>query len=201
MALVSIFVACAYDYEVIANHGSPLGWFGLTAAKAYLQLHPDDKITALESAESCGGTWSKNRLYLGLKSNNIIGSYEIQISQCPKQNTVSTFPAYPTRSAPPISHRLCSTLSRFRKNPIPYACRGRRAESRRWLETVGIFAQRFTRTDCGETDTRYWLDVYPQHAEIRWPRRIRCAILPCQGLLCASPQCEGCEKCRGSRRG
>lgn len=52
------------------------GWFGLAAAKSYLQLHPDDKIAVLESAESCGGTWSKNRLYPGLKSNNIIGSYE-----------------------------------------------------------------------------------------------------------------------------
>lgn len=30
----------------------------------------------LESAESCGGTWSEARLYPGLKSNNMVGSYE-----------------------------------------------------------------------------------------------------------------------------
>lgn len=30
----------------------------------------------LESAESCGGTWSQARLYPGLKSNNMVGSYE-----------------------------------------------------------------------------------------------------------------------------
>lgn len=30
----------------------------------------------LEAAESCGGTWSKARLYPGLKSNNMVGSYE-----------------------------------------------------------------------------------------------------------------------------
>lgn len=52
------------------------GWFGLAAAKAYVQLHPDSKIAVLESAESCGGTWSQNRLYPGLKSNNMIGTYE-----------------------------------------------------------------------------------------------------------------------------
>lgn len=30
----------------------------------------------LEAAESCGGTWSQARLYPGLKSNNMVGSYE-----------------------------------------------------------------------------------------------------------------------------
>lgn len=53
-----------------------LGWFGLAAAKHYLQLHPDHLVTVVESADSCGGTWAKHRLYPGLKSNNMIGSYE-----------------------------------------------------------------------------------------------------------------------------
>ncbi|OHE94070.1 hypothetical protein CORC01_10645 [Colletotrichum orchidophilum] len=52
------------------------GWFGLAAAKAYSQLHPTANLAVLEAAESCGGTWSKNRLYPGLKSNNMIGTYE-----------------------------------------------------------------------------------------------------------------------------
>lgn len=53
-----------------------LGWFGLAAAKAYIELHPNERVAVFESAESCGGTWSKNRLYPGLKSNNMIGTYE-----------------------------------------------------------------------------------------------------------------------------
>lgn len=53
-----------------------IGWFGLAAAKAYSQLYPTANLAVLEAAESCGGTWSKNRLYPGLKSNNMIGTYE-----------------------------------------------------------------------------------------------------------------------------
>lgn len=54
----------------------PPGWFGLAAARAYIDTHPHERIAVLESAESCGGTWSEARLYPGLKSNNMIGSYE-----------------------------------------------------------------------------------------------------------------------------
>lgn len=52
------------------------GWFGLAAAKTYIQLHPEERVAVFESAESCGGTWSKARLYPGLKSNNMVGTYE-----------------------------------------------------------------------------------------------------------------------------
>ncbi|KAJ4351620.1 uncharacterized protein N0V89_006963 [Didymosphaeria variabile] len=61
----------AYDLIVVGS-----GWFGLGAARAYLQSHPDQKIAVLESNESVGGTWSEKRLYPGLKSNNMLGSYE-----------------------------------------------------------------------------------------------------------------------------
>ncbi|CZR61898.1 related to dimethylaniline monooxygenase [Phialocephala subalpina] len=64
-------MADTYDLVVVGA-----GWFGLSAAKAYLELHPQEKILVLEASGSCGGTWSKDRLYPGLKSNNIIGSYE-----------------------------------------------------------------------------------------------------------------------------
>jgi cation diffusion facilitator CzcD-associated flavoprotein CzcO len=37
---------------------------------------PLKDFAVFESAESCGGTWSKNRLYPGLKSNNMVGTYE-----------------------------------------------------------------------------------------------------------------------------
>ncbi|KAH8703035.1 putative dimethylaniline monooxygenase [Talaromyces proteolyticus] len=52
------------------------GWYGLAAAKAYIELHPDEKILITEAGSSFGGTWSKERLYAGLKSNNLKGSYE-----------------------------------------------------------------------------------------------------------------------------
>ncbi|KAF4917911.1 FAD-dependent monooxygenase DEP4 [Colletotrichum viniferum] len=61
----------SYDAIVVGA-----GWFGLAAAKAYSQLNPTANLAVLETAESCGGTWSNNRLYPGLKSNNMIGTYE-----------------------------------------------------------------------------------------------------------------------------
>ncbi|WYZ44122.1 hypothetical protein EsH8_VII_000558 [Colletotrichum jinshuiense] len=61
----------SYDAVVVGA-----GWFGLAAAKAFAQLNPNANLAVLETAESCGGTWSKNRLYPGLKSNNMIGTYE-----------------------------------------------------------------------------------------------------------------------------
>lgn len=54
----------------------PSGWFGLAAAKAASQMMPDQTLAIFESSETPGGTWSKHRLYPGLKSNNMIGTYE-----------------------------------------------------------------------------------------------------------------------------
>lgn len=45
-------------------------------AKVYLDLHPFANVTLLDSASSVGGVWSKERLYPGLKSNNMLGTYE-----------------------------------------------------------------------------------------------------------------------------
>ncbi|KUJ17596.1 putative dimethylaniline monooxygenase [Mollisia scopiformis] len=64
-------MAATYDLVVVGA-----GWFGLSSAKAYLDFHPQEKILVVEASGSCGGTWSKDRLYPGLKSNNIVGSYE-----------------------------------------------------------------------------------------------------------------------------
>jgi hypothetical protein len=44
--------------------------------KTYLQVHPEASITILESGSSLGGTWAYDRLYPGLKSNNLLGTYE-----------------------------------------------------------------------------------------------------------------------------
>ncbi|RYP14190.1 hypothetical protein DL765_006551 [Monosporascus sp. GIB2] len=61
----------SYDLVVVGA-----GWFGLSAAKTYLELHSSENILILDMASSFGGTWSKDRLYPGLKSNNLWGSYE-----------------------------------------------------------------------------------------------------------------------------
>lgn len=45
-------------------------------AKTYLEAHPEAKTLILDYAESVGGTWAHERLYPGLKTNNLVGSYE-----------------------------------------------------------------------------------------------------------------------------
>lgn len=52
------------------------GWFGLAAAKTYIELHSEERVLVIDSSSTCGGTWSQDRLYPGLKSNNMYGSYE-----------------------------------------------------------------------------------------------------------------------------
>ncbi|RDW71020.1 hypothetical protein BP6252_07583 [Coleophoma cylindrospora] len=52
------------------------GWFGLAAAKTYIDLHPDENVIIVEAAATIGGVWAENRLYPGLRSNNLKGTYE-----------------------------------------------------------------------------------------------------------------------------
>ncbi|KAL4756409.1 uncharacterized protein BDW70DRAFT_166139 [Aspergillus foveolatus] len=52
------------------------GWHGLAAAKTALALNPDMSLLVLDSATSIGGVWAEERLYAGLRTNNLLGSYE-----------------------------------------------------------------------------------------------------------------------------
>ncbi|KAL5341523.1 hypothetical protein BJX70DRAFT_54759 [Aspergillus crustosus] len=52
------------------------GWSGLAALKTYRQVHPSSSICLLDSASSVGGVWATHRLWDGLKSNNMRGTYE-----------------------------------------------------------------------------------------------------------------------------
>ncbi|GLI80119.1 hypothetical protein PoHVEF18_008469 [Penicillium ochrochloron] len=52
------------------------GWSGLAAIKTYRDVNPDSNVLLLEAADSVGGVWAKHRLYKGLKSNNMLGTYE-----------------------------------------------------------------------------------------------------------------------------
>lgn len=45
-------------------------------AKTYLEVNPDVRMLIFDSAASVGRTWCKERLYPGLKTNNLVGTYE-----------------------------------------------------------------------------------------------------------------------------
>jgi cation diffusion facilitator CzcD-associated flavoprotein CzcO len=48
----------------------------LSVAKTYIELHPAAKVVLLDDADTVGGTWAKHRLYPGLVSNNLLGTFE-----------------------------------------------------------------------------------------------------------------------------
>lgn len=50
--------------------------YGLAAAKQYQATHPDDSLVVYETSSSLGGTWSKERIYPNLKTNNLLGTFE-----------------------------------------------------------------------------------------------------------------------------
>ncbi|EON97327.1 putative flavin-binding monooxygenase-like family protein [Phaeoacremonium minimum UCRPA7] len=52
------------------------GTYGLAAAKQYHVSHPDHSLAVLDAYSTVGGVWSTERIYPGLKSNNLHGTYE-----------------------------------------------------------------------------------------------------------------------------
>lgn len=48
----------------------------LVAAKTFLQLNPELDLLIIDSNQSLGGVWAKERLYPGLNSNHLVGTYE-----------------------------------------------------------------------------------------------------------------------------
>ena len=61
------------DTHSLTHH---LGFSGLSAAKGYLQCDPKTSFAILDYNKSIGGTWAKERLYGGLRSNNLRGTLE-----------------------------------------------------------------------------------------------------------------------------
>jgi hypothetical protein len=53
-----------------------VGINGLVALKTYCEINADEKALLLDSQSSIGGVWASERLYAGLKSNNMLGTYE-----------------------------------------------------------------------------------------------------------------------------
>jgi cation diffusion facilitator CzcD-associated flavoprotein CzcO len=66
----------SYVQRLTPSTLSGSGWHGLAAAKTYLEVHPHAEFVIYESASTVGGTWANERLYPGLKSNNMLGTYE-----------------------------------------------------------------------------------------------------------------------------
>ncbi|KAA8907994.1 hypothetical protein FN846DRAFT_946278 [Sphaerosporella brunnea] len=52
------------------------GWHGLVSAKTYLEVNPGARVLILEKSPTIGGVWARHRLYPGLKTNNMLGTYE-----------------------------------------------------------------------------------------------------------------------------
>ena len=52
--------------KTCANSNFRIGWYGLTAARTYLRLAPGTNLTIIESGNSVGGVWSKDRIYPNL---------------------------------------------------------------------------------------------------------------------------------------
>ncbi|KAI0593185.1 hypothetical protein F4775DRAFT_608207 [Biscogniauxia sp. FL1348] len=52
------------------------GCYGLAAAQQFHRTQPGCSLAIFDSQVSLGGTWADTRLYPGLKSNNLLGTYE-----------------------------------------------------------------------------------------------------------------------------
>ena len=68
----------------INTHACLLGWYGLVAARTYLKLEPDTNIAIIESANSVGGVWSKDRIYPNLVAQVKHGLFNYTDTPMPK---------------------------------------------------------------------------------------------------------------------
>lgn len=62
-----------FDYDVVIVGA---GLQGLAAARIFLQMEAELKLLIVDSNMSVGGVWAKEKLYPGLKTNNLRGTYE-----------------------------------------------------------------------------------------------------------------------------
>ncbi|KAI2609238.1 FAD/NAD(P)-binding domain-containing protein [Hypoxylon sp. NC1633] len=59
------------------------GWYGLVAARTYLRLQPETNILILDSDNSVGGVWSKDRLYPNLVAQVKLGHFNYSDTPMP----------------------------------------------------------------------------------------------------------------------
>ncbi|KAL4935055.1 hypothetical protein BDV06DRAFT_234738 [Aspergillus oleicola] len=65
------------DLEVLGLLIVGAGLHGLIMAKTHLEAHHDASLLVVDESSTVGGTWAAERLYPGLKTNNVWGSYEL----------------------------------------------------------------------------------------------------------------------------
>ncbi|KAI8625675.1 FAD/NAD(P)-binding domain-containing protein [Xylariaceae sp. FL1651] len=63
---------CASRVEVVIIGA---GWYGLVAARTYLRLRPSTSLLIIDSENSVGGVWSKDRLYPNLVAQVRLGLF------------------------------------------------------------------------------------------------------------------------------
>ncbi|GAB7348363.1 hypothetical protein MBLNU459_g6803t1 [Dothideomycetes sp. NU459] len=85
------------------------GWYGLAAAKHYIDLHPTENVLVLDAAASLGGIWAKERLYPDLRSDNLVGMLEYP--DFPMDE--ATFGVKPYKHVPgPVVHRYLTDYAK-----------------------------------------------------------------------------------------
>ena len=52
------------------------GWYGIAAAKTYLQFDPSISLTVVDADSSVGGVWGSSRIYPGLVADSPAGLFE-----------------------------------------------------------------------------------------------------------------------------
>ncbi|CAD6439329.1 eb532daf-0e22-4794-a0d5-e2ca1bd9cbb7 [Sclerotinia trifoliorum] len=73
------------------------GWQGIAAARTYLQLKPNVKLTVIDSDSSIGGVWSIDRSYPGLIADSPVGCYEFSdmcMDEDPELKMWNTIPGH-----------------------------------------------------------------------------------------------------------
>ncbi|KAI0006977.1 FAD/NAD(P)-binding domain-containing protein [Xylariaceae sp. FL0662B] len=59
------------DYVVVGA-----GWHGLAAAKQLRSTQPNCTLVVFDGQSTLGGNWADSRIFAGLKSNNLLGTFE-----------------------------------------------------------------------------------------------------------------------------
>lgn len=73
MHSIRVCVKISTNYDVVLVGA---GLQGLATARIFLQIEPDLKILIVDSNEIVHGVWAKEKLYPGLVTNNLLGTYE-----------------------------------------------------------------------------------------------------------------------------
>lgn len=71
-------------YNSLADVYFRTGWYGLASARTYLRLRPSTNLIIIDSDNSVGGVWSKDRLYPNLVAQVRHGVCYIPAPQRPR---------------------------------------------------------------------------------------------------------------------